>query len=244
MKSWKPVLRNYDILGWIRIRIRGSKPLTNGSGSGSMRPKNMWIRWIRIRIRIRNTAGNYRPVFLTSVPCKPLETCLKDKWSIWYQTTWQKSQSLDSAKKILWHESGHVYGQIIQSDRRRKVCGHILSGLRKNFRKGAGQKTKEEAEGERSGKNLSMDWKLENWLTGRTQKVKIKGETSASCSVDTRVLQGSVLWPPKFSVYIDDLENQVIELLLEVLVYKFDDDTKGAKVIGDLQGAGGIDARF
>ena len=38
----------------------GSIPLTNGtgSGSGSRRPKNTWIRgiWIRIRIRIRNTA--------------------------------------------------------------------------------------------------------------------------------------------------------------------------------------------
>ncbi len=31
----------------------GSIPQTNGSGS--RRPKNMWIRWIRIRIRIRNT---------------------------------------------------------------------------------------------------------------------------------------------------------------------------------------------
>jgi hypothetical protein len=31
----------------------GSIPLTSGSGSG--RPKNIWIRWIRIRIRIRNT---------------------------------------------------------------------------------------------------------------------------------------------------------------------------------------------
>ncbi len=29
------VLRTHDILGWIRIRIRGSMPLTNGSGSGS-----------------------------------------------------------------------------------------------------------------------------------------------------------------------------------------------------------------
>jgi hypothetical protein len=34
----------------------GSIPLTNGSGSG--RPKNMWIRWIRIRIRIRNTGSS------------------------------------------------------------------------------------------------------------------------------------------------------------------------------------------
>ncbi len=29
----QPVLRIHDILGWIRIRIRGSMPLTNGSGS-------------------------------------------------------------------------------------------------------------------------------------------------------------------------------------------------------------------
>jgi hypothetical protein len=28
------VLRIHDILGWIRIRIRGSMPLTNGSGTG------------------------------------------------------------------------------------------------------------------------------------------------------------------------------------------------------------------
>jgi hypothetical protein len=27
-------------------------------GSGSGRPKNTWIRWIRIRILIRNTANN------------------------------------------------------------------------------------------------------------------------------------------------------------------------------------------
>ncbi len=39
----------------------GSIPLTNGSRSGSKRPKNMWIRWFRIRIRIHNTC--YHPSF-------------------------------------------------------------------------------------------------------------------------------------------------------------------------------------
>ncbi len=39
------------------IEGSGSTPLTNGSGSG--RPKNMWIRWIRIRIRICNTGFWY-----------------------------------------------------------------------------------------------------------------------------------------------------------------------------------------
>jgi hypothetical protein len=33
----------------------GSIPLTSGSGSRSGRPNNIWIRWIRIRIRIQNT---------------------------------------------------------------------------------------------------------------------------------------------------------------------------------------------
>jgi hypothetical protein len=42
----------------------GSIPLTSGSGSGSRRPKNMWIRWIRIRIR--NTGDNILIVFFFS----------------------------------------------------------------------------------------------------------------------------------------------------------------------------------
>jgi hypothetical protein len=40
----------------------GSISLTGGSGSGSGRPKNMWIRWIRIRIRIHNTVQNAKLV--------------------------------------------------------------------------------------------------------------------------------------------------------------------------------------
>ncbi len=56
----KAVFRIHDILVW--IRIRGSMPLTNGSGSGSGRPKNMVIRWIRIRIRIRKAQKHGDPV--------------------------------------------------------------------------------------------------------------------------------------------------------------------------------------
>ncbi len=47
--------RNQGFSYYFCIMIEGSRsgsiPLTNGSGSGSRRPKNMWIRWIRIRIR-------------------------------------------------------------------------------------------------------------------------------------------------------------------------------------------------
>ncbi len=40
----KAVLRIHDILGWIRIRIRGSMPLTDGSGFGSGFRSGSWIR--------------------------------------------------------------------------------------------------------------------------------------------------------------------------------------------------------
>ncbi len=40
--------------------------------------------------------------------------------------------------------------------------------------------------------------------------------------------------PILFTVYIDDLEVEVVRRLLEVLIVKFADDTKGAKVIESL----------
>ncbi len=49
--------RNQGFSYYFCMVIEGSGsgfiPLTSGSGSGSWRPKNTWIRWIRIRIRIR-----------------------------------------------------------------------------------------------------------------------------------------------------------------------------------------------
>ncbi len=43
--------------------------------------------------------------------------------------------------------------------------------------------------------------------------------------------QGTVLWPTLFTVYIDDLEVKVMAENLDVIIVKFADDTKGAKVI-------------
>ncbi len=52
----------------------GFIPLTNGSGSGSRRPKITWIRWIRIR----NGASTCLPVFCPVIRCHLLSnSCLK-----------------------------------------------------------------------------------------------------------------------------------------------------------------------
>ncbi len=63
------------------LMIEGSGPgsisLTSGSGSGSERPKNMWILWIRIHIRIWEAQKHVDPERYSSQPVayKPSIVC-------------------------------------------------------------------------------------------------------------------------------------------------------------------------
>jgi ribonucleases P/MRP protein subunit RPP40 len=65
--------------------------------------------------------------------------------------------------------------------------------------------------------------------------VSVQSEQSEESSVDSGVPQGTVLGRTLFSVYIDDLESKIERRKLDVLVKKFADDTKGAKVIRSLE---------
>ena len=75
-----------------------------------------------------------------------------------------------------------------------------------------------------------LKW-IENWLADRTQKVKVGSEKSSSCNVESGVPQGSVLGPPLFVVFIDDIDEYAP--LIDMLI-KFADDTKGLKEIDSL----------
>jgi hypothetical protein len=72
---------------------------------------------------------------------------------------------------------------------------------------------------------------IESWLSGRTQRVCIHGEKSGESPVDSGVPQGTVLGPPLFTIYIDDLEVEIKRQQLDVKIVKFADDTKGGKVV-------------
>jgi hypothetical protein len=69
---------------------------------------------------------------------------------------------------------------------------------------------------------------IEEWLSGRTQRVAVEGELSEKEDVKSGVPQGTVMGPPLFTVFIDDIDD-FVELVK--LFVKFADDGKGLKAI-------------
>ena len=65
-----------------------------------------------------------------------------------------------------------------------------------------------------------LQW-IGNWLSGRKQRVILRGQVSDWCSILSGVPQGSVLGPLLFVIYINDIDEVVNSKLL-----KFADDTK------------------
>ena len=68
---------------------------------------------------------------------------------------------------------------------------------------------------------------IKSWLLGRRQKVGIRGKYSDWAEVLSGVLQGSVLGPLLFLVYINDLDEGILSK-----ISKFADDTKLCREIG------------
>ena len=70
---------------------------------------------------------------------------------------------------------------------------------------------------------------IENWLSRRKQMVTVNGASSEWVDVVSSVVQGSVLGPVLFLIYIDDIDYCLGHY--EGFMSKFADDTKVAKVI-------------
>ena len=181
----------------------------------------------------RNKSVNYRPVSLTSVICKLLETIIRDHmmdFLIKHKLINPSQHGFLKAKSCLtnllcfleeitkWVDDG-------------SPVDVIYLDFQKAFDKVPHQRLICKLKSHGMGNSI-INW-IEQWLTDRRQRVVVDGEVSSWKSVLSGVPQGSVLGPILFLVYINDLEEGVTGKIL-----KFADDTKlfrKVKEIGDKQ---------
>ena len=166
----------------------------------------------------RNKSVNYRPVSLTSVICKLLESIIRDHmmdFLIKHKSC--LTNLLCFLEEITkWVDDG-------------SPVDVIYLDFQKAFDKVPHQRLIRKLKSHGMGNSI-INW-VEQWLTDRRQRVVVDGEVSSWKSFLNGVPQGSVLGPILFLVYINDLEEGVTGRIL-----KFADDTKlfrKVKEIGD-----------
>ena len=171
--------------------------------------------------------GNYRPVSLTSVCCKMMESIIKD----------EVVNHLESHGLIRPSQHGFMRGKSCTTNLLsflEKVTAAIDKGepvdvvfldFAKAFDKVPVERLVKKVKAHGIGGRV-LNW-IAAWLRGRKQRVVLNGKASDWADVLSGVPQGSVLGPLLFIIFINDLDMAATA----ELVHKFADDTKIAQPI-------------
>ena len=174
----------------------------------------------------RNLVSNYRPVSLTSIFSKMMESLIKD----------HIMNYLTRYNLISPYQFGFTPGRSCTTQ-----LLHVLDYLTKHLDNGYSiemiyldfRKAFDSVPHQRLIHKLSsiglqgniLKW-IKSFLTNRTQQVVLNGRKSSTVPVTSGVPQGSVLGPLLFSIFINDLPS-----IVSSPTFMFADDTKIFRVI-------------
>ena len=174
-------------------------------------------------------AENYRPISLTSVICKILESliCETVVAHLTNQKLLRSSQhGFVSHRSCLTNLLEYLETLTALLDKGHNVDVFYLD-LSKAFDRVPHQRLLAKLTAHGITGNI-YNW-IQSWLADRMQRVVLNGTQSKWSNVSSGVPQGSVLGPLLFIIFINDIDSAVDTLHCTLL--KFADDTKGTHIV-------------
>ena len=180
----------------------------------------------------KNIAENYRPISLTSIPCKIMEKIVKE--GIMHHLL---NNSLLSSKQFAFLNGRSTVTQLLKfldDCMEIIVNGGVVDTIYMDFSKAFDKVPHRRLLHKLKAYGVNgpaLNW-IKAFLSNREQIITVNGEKSYQASVLSGVPQGSVLGPLLFLVYINDLPEHVSSL-----IYLFADDTKIANKVASAKDA-------
>ena len=178
---------------------------------------------------------NFRPISLTSVPGRILESIVKDNMVVHleqHNLITDSQHGFRSGRSCLTNLLEFFNHMLAEFDRSRAIDVVYLD-FKKAFDKVPHKRLLAKVEALGIGGTV-LRW-LKSWLNNRKQRVVVNGASSEFTAITSGVPQGSVLGPLLFLIYINDLDSGLVSR-----VAKFADDTKLGACAADPEAIRGL----